>query len=150
MGLESWNTELYSKYFKLFYSSINDFDKPKFYDRLIRENGDFNFQFRTFSQDVKLIDDTTHKGIIIWFKGRERSSFELIEYLRKNGPDFKLIRQLQRFVVNVPLKLFDQLAREEYIEEIHGYWIQKCDGLYKRGVGLLSDTTKWNKELFIV
>lgn len=150
MGLENWNTELYSKYFKFFYSSINNFDKPKFYDRLIRENNEFNFQFRTFAQDVKLIDDTTHKGIIVWYKGRERGSFELIEYLGKNGPNFKLIRQLQRFVVNVPLRLFDQLAREEYIEEIHGYWVQKCDGLYKPGIGLLSDTTKWNKELFIV
>jgi len=70
-------------------------------------------------------------------------------YLRRKGPERWIMRKLQRFVVNIPLRLFEMLCREEYIEEVHGYWVQKCDGLYKPGIGLLSDSTKWNNELFI-
>lgn len=140
---------LYAEYFKKFYASVNDFDKPKFYSRLVHEAEDFKFQFRTFAADVRLIDDTVQQGIIVWYKGKERNSIELIDYLRRKGPERWITRKLQRFIVNVPLSLFYKLRNGDYIEEVHGYWIQKSTGLYKPGLGLLSDSTKWDTELFI-
>lgn len=141
--------ELYNRYFKQFYASINDFDKPKFIERLVKGVPDCVFQFRTFAQDFKLIDDTAQSGIIVWYEGKSRNSLELIDLLRRNGPEPWLLRKLQRFIVNVPLPVFDKLAWGDYIEDIHGYWVQKASGLYKPGVGLLPDSAEWGEEMFV-
>lgn len=148
--LSDFDPILFTEYFRQYYGSVNDFDKPKFYERLVEEADEFIFQFRTFSQDIRLIDDKVQKGILVWYKGENNNSLELIQYLRSKGPECWLIRKLQRFIVNVPISLFNQLQREDHIEEIHGYWVQKSSGLYKPGKGLLGDVTKWDNELFIV
>ncbi len=140
---------LYTEYFKRFYASVNDFDKPRFHDRLVREANDFQFQFRTFAQNVRLIDDVAQQGIIVWYQGKEKNSLGLIDYLRRNGPERWVIRKLQRFIVNIPIPLFYKLRDEGYIEELHGYWVQKSTGLYKSGKGLLADSSKWDIDLFI-
>lgn len=140
---------LYSKYFRQFYSALNDFDKPKFWERLVKEADEFKFQFRTFAQNVRLIDDTVQRGIIIYYQGENAGSASLIGQLRKNGPERWLIRKLQRFIVNVPIYLFDKLAGEGHIEEIHGYWVQKNTGLYRPGYGLLSEIHNWDDGLYI-
>ncbi|MBI4743584.1 MAG: CRISPR-associated helicase/endonuclease Cas3, partial [Actinobacteria bacterium] len=141
---------LYTEYFKQFYGSVNDFDKPKFQKRLVSESEEFKFQFRTFAQDIKLIDDTVQKSIIVWYKRGKGNSLELIDYLRNKGPERWIIRKLQRFIVNVPMSLFYKLRDENHIEEVNGYWVQKSTGLYKLGKGLLADSSKWDTELFIV
>ncbi len=142
--------DLYSEYFKNFYASVNDFDKPKFMERLVQESNDFKFQFRTFAQEVRLIDDTVQQGVIVWYQGRESNSLELIDYLRRHGPERWITRKLQRFLVNIPKRLFISLSAEGHFEEVHGYWVQQSSRLYKPGLGLLADSTKWDRELFIV
>ncbi|MCG2703951.1 MAG: CRISPR-associated helicase/endonuclease Cas3, partial [Candidatus Omnitrophica bacterium] len=141
--------ELFKKYFKSFYGAVNDFDKPKFIERLVQGVPECAFQFRTFAQDFKLIDDTAQRGIIVWYEGKTRNSLELIGLLRRNGPEPWLLRKLQRFIVNVPLPVFNKLAQGDYIEDLHGYWVQKATGLYKSGVGLLPDSADWDRETFI-
>ncbi|MBU1044209.1 MAG: CRISPR-associated helicase Cas3' [Candidatus Omnitrophica bacterium] len=141
--------EIYNLYFKKFYESVNDFDKAKFTEHLVKGVDDCAFQFRTFARNFKLIDDTAQRGIIIWYKGKNRNSLELIELLRRNGPEPWLLRKLQRFIVNVPLPVFNKLAQGDYIEDIHGYSVQKASGLYKSGVGLLPDSGEWDNEMYI-
>ncbi|MBU4305525.1 MAG: CRISPR-associated helicase Cas3' [Candidatus Omnitrophica bacterium] len=141
--------ELFKEYFKSFYGAVNDFDKPKFIERLVQGVPECAFQFRTFAQDFKLIDDTAQRGIIVWYEGKTRNSLELIGLLRRNGPEPWLLRKLQRFIVNVPLPVFNKLAQGDYIEDLHGYWVQKATGLYKSGVGLLPDSADWDRETFI-
>lgn len=142
--------ELYNRYFKTFYESVNDFDKAKFLERLVQGVPDCAFQFRTFAQNFKMIDDTAQRGIIVWYEGKTRNSFELIDQLRRNGPEPWLLRKLQCFIVNIPLPVFDKLERGDYIEDIHGYWAQKASGLYKPGVGLLPDSAQWDMEMFVL
>lgn len=142
--------ELYRDYFSEFYRALNDFDRPKFQERMQKEAGDFIFQFRTFAGNVRLIDDTVQKGIIVRYKGKNKSSFELIELLKRKGPDRWIMRKLQRFIVNVPLNLFYKLQNEGHIEDVFGCWVQSSTGLYKPGYGLLADVKDWDKELFIV
>ncbi|MFH1856103.1 MAG: CRISPR-associated helicase Cas3' [Candidatus Omnitrophota bacterium] len=141
--------KLFKQYFKSFYGAVNDFDKPKFIERLVRGVPECAFQFRTFARNFKLIDDTVQRGIIIWYEGKSRNSLELIDLLRRNGPEPWLLRKFQRFIVNVPLPVFNKLAQGDYIEDIHGYWVQKASGLYKPGVGLLPDSGEWKAEEFI-
>ncbi len=133
--------ELFIDYFKAFYSSVNDFDKSAFSERLVKESGDFKFQFRTFSQAFKLIDDQKQKGIIIWYKGDKYDSKNLIEKLRKTGPNHGLLRKLQRFTVNVPERIFNKLLEDGFINdsETFGYAVQFRDELYQTGTGLMYD-----------
>lgn len=142
--------EVFSTYFKEFYKSLNDFDKPKFKERLLDNAGDFAFQFRTFADSIKLIDDTAQRAIIVKYKSGTKDSFELIETLRRKGPERWLLRRLQRFIVNVPYGIFCELQRKDHIEEIHGYWVQKSSGLYKPGYGLLSDDADWDNDQFMI
>lgn len=148
--LQELQPSLFMEYFKQFYASVNDFDKPKFQERLVQESNDFKFQFRTFAQEFQLINNIAQQSIIVWYKGKEINSVDLIEDLRKKGPERWIIRRLQRFIVNIPISLFYKLRDGDYIEEIHGYWVQKSTGLYKSGKGLLADSSKWDTELFIM
>src|SRR3989338_2990558 len=149
-GLLELQQEVYKKYFESFYRSVNDFDKPGFFQRLVSGAGEAAFQFRSFAKDIRLIDDSVQKGIIVYYDGMKNSSIKLIDQLRRNGPEPWLMRKLQRFIVNIPLRVAEQLVREEHIEDIHGYYVQKSTGLYQRGYGLLPDPQTWAQELFIV
>ena len=142
--------EIFLQYFKQFYSSINDFDKPHFQDRLLKEASDFKFQFRTFAQDVRLVDDTAQRGIIVRYLGRTVDSNQLIGWLNNKGAEPWVIRKLQRFIVNVPIYLFNKLCDAGHISEVHGYWVQQSTGLYRPGYGLLSDIRDWDNDLFII
>jgi CRISPR-associated endonuclease/helicase Cas3 len=114
----------------------------------VREAGDFKFQFRTFAHNFRLIDDTAQRGIIIRYRGKKANSNEFIELLRKIGPEQWLLRKLQRFIVNVPLPLFNKLCDGNHLEDIHGYWVQLSTGLYRPGYGLLSDIHDWDDSIY--
>ncbi len=137
--------ELFDEYFRTYYASINDFDKPKFQDRLVKEANEFKFQFRTFAYDFKLIDDSVQKGIFVWYKGDKYDSRLLIEDLKKYGPSPQLLRKLQRFTVNVPVWVLKQLVEKGMVSDIdsHGYCIQMNDALYRSGPGLFYDA-EWD------
>lgn len=142
--------ELFREYFTAFYSSVNSFDKPNFSEKLVKESGEFKFQFRTFSQAFRLIDDQKQKGIIIWYKGERYNSRNLIKELRKHGPDYQLLRKLQRFTVNIPERIYNKLFEDGFISntETHGYAVQIREELYKAGSGLMYDP-QWDSSSLV-
>lgn len=142
--VRSLTPDLFEEYFQLFYSRVNRFDRAGFHERLVRDARRFHFQFRTFAQEFRLIDDLEQTGIIIWFRNERSDSQELIRLLRSGGPDRWLMRKLQRFVVNVPRRYRDQLEREALIEIVHGYNVQACPTLYRPGLGLVWDAAAWD------
>ncbi|MBL1213973.1 MAG: CRISPR-associated helicase Cas3' [Ignavibacteriae bacterium] len=129
---------LYKKYFSYFYKNLNTFDKPRFYDHLVKDSQNFEFKFRSFSKDFHLIDDKAQKSIVVWYKNEESGygSEELINQLRHAGPSKNLGRKLQRFIVNVPQYVFEKIP-QNYIEVIHGYYVQNDPNLYVKGLGLM-------------
>jgi len=143
--------EFFIKYFEHFYASVNNFDIPDFTNRLVYDAGEFKFQFRTFAQNFNLIDDKHQRGIVVWYKNEKtgKGSYELIDSLRKNGPSRKLTRKLQRFVVNVPLHVFNKMRENGYVEEVSRYWVQSSSGIYTPGIGLITDDTQWIGESVI-
>jgi CRISPR-associated endonuclease/helicase Cas3 len=142
--------ELFDEYFKKFFGSVNDFDKPRFRERLVSEADEFKFQFRTFSEDFNLIDNATQKGIIIWFEGESGNSLDLIEELRRDGPSRRLLRKMQRFTVNVPVRVFEKLRVMGYLEDVNGYFVQAADGLYKPGKGLIYQEEDWIQQVYAI
>ena len=136
---------LFTEYFRYFYTSLNGFDKPSFHERLVKEADEFKFQFRTLAQDFHMIDDIAQRSIVVWYKNEKTGidSRVFIDKLRYGGPSREITRKLQRFIVNVPLHMFNRIQENDYIEEIHGYWVQKDENLYKPGLGLLGNESDW-------
>lgn len=130
---------IYSEYFKYLYSNLNSFDKADFYSHLVRDASNFDFQFKTFAEKFNMIDDKKQMSIIVKYKSSEK----LIEQLRYAGASKELLRKLQRYIVNVPIYIFNKIREAGYIEEIGGYWVQRDNYLYKPGLGLMVNETDW-------
>ncbi|MBF0113346.1 MAG: CRISPR-associated helicase/endonuclease Cas3, partial [Desulfamplus sp.] len=139
-------------YFEVFYSNCNGFDEKDIFSKLAKDAGQMKIQFRTVARDFKLIDDSSHQSIIVWYENknkRQKSSnvFELIEQLKNISPERWLLRKLQRFSVSVPKNEFQFYRDQGMIEEIHGLWIQSTHFLYKEGVGVVGQDSDWNSQL---
>lgn len=93
-----------------------------------------SINFRTASLNFKLIDDNLQKNIFVRFQ----DGSQLIETLRKNGPERWLLRKLQRFSISIPTYIFTELVRKAEIEEVQpGFFAQSFDGLYHPKIGFL-------------
>ncbi len=148
-SVDELSLELFRDYFRNYFASINNLDKPDFDSRLKKEADEFKFQFRTFSRDFNLIDNTKQKPVIIWYEGRKRDSREIIEELKKYGPNKSRLRKLQRFTVNISYPVWQKLIGLGYIEEVHGFSIQAGDGLYKPKLGLIWEEGEWMKDVYV-
>jgi len=136
---------LYAEYFKYLYSNLNSFDEADFHNHLVRDAKDFDFQFRTFAEKFNMIDDKKQFSIIVWYGSKKsgKSNQQLIKQLKHPGPSKCLLRKLQRYIVNIPIYCFNIINEAGYVENIHGYWIQKDENLYKPGFGILCNESDW-------
>jgi CRISPR-associated endonuclease/helicase Cas3 len=143
--VEELSPQLFVKYFQQFYGSLNEVDKPQFYNRLVKDAVAFEFQFRTLAQNFHLIEDH-QQSMIVWYTNPKsgNSSLKMIEKLRYGGPNREVTRKLQRFIVNIHFKQFENIQRLGYVEEVAGYWVQSSDGLYTPGIGLQLDPS-WSE-----
>ncbi len=143
-NIEELTPTHYSKYFEHFYSNVNEFDKPEFYNHLVKDAANSIFNFRTFAERFNLIDDVQKSIIVLYVSKRTGNSSEkFINELKFKGPSKQLSRKLQRFIVNVPVYIFDQILKSNYIEPIQGYYVQCDPNLYKPGIGLLYKEDDW-------
>ena len=142
---KEFNPQLYTEYFKYFYSNLNSFDKADFESRLVRNASDFNFAFKEFAEKFYLIDSHKQQSIIVMYENTKtgKSSLPLIEQLRFAGPNKDLIRKLQRYTVNVYENIFNKIRANNLIQLINGYWVQSDPTLYKPGLGLLANDEDW-------
>ncbi len=124
---------LYIEYFKYLYSNLNSFDEVDFHSHLVRDAKDFEFQFKTFAENFNMIDDKKQISIIVQYK----DSYKLIEQIRFTGASKDMLRKLQRYIVNIPIYVFNKINMTGYLENIGGYWVQKDPNLYKPGTGLI-------------
>ena len=137
--------ESFKQYFNLFYSKVQDFDKPKIKSLLWQDATQMTFQFATAARDFKLIDDRGSENILIEYK----DGSNLIKLLKRKGPESWLMRKLQRYSVSVNARDFDKIRAAGLIEEIHGCWVQSYEKLYDNKVGIMSDG-EWLEEIHII
>lgn len=143
--------DLYTKYFKYFYSNLNNFDEADFEILLVKNVYDsqnkyvFNFAFKEFAEKFHLIDSRNQRSIIVWYESTKtnRSSLPLIEQLKNHGPNKDLIRKFQRYTVNVYEGIFNKIRANNLIQLVNGYWVQSDPILYKPGLGLLANDDDW-------
>jgi CRISPR-associated endonuclease/helicase Cas3 len=101
-------------------------------------NRELKFAFRSAAQRFRIIDESQQAPVIVRYK----KSSELIDQLQRRGPDRQLMRQLQRYVVNLPRYKHRELANRGEIQEIQqhpGIFVQAFRGLYHRELGLMGD-----------
>jgi CRISPR-associated endonuclease/helicase Cas3 len=136
---------VFRQYFSLFYSKVHDFDKPKIEDLLVKDATEMKFQFATSARDFRLIDDKGAQSILV--KYREGS--DLINLLKRKGPETWLMRKLQHYTVSVNARDFDSIRKAGLIEEMHGCWIQSYEKLYDSKAGLMRND-EWLEEIHII
>ena len=126
----------FEKYFGKFYSDIHNLDKSKYTERLVDEAEEGRIQFREFAEEFSIIDTKGQKTLFIPFGG----GVELLKKLEADGADRALMASLQRFTVNVPVRLFDDISRKGGIRAVHGYYILE-KSFYKPGEGVIVDSS---------
>lgn len=131
----------FRQYFSLYYGRLNSFDVQKIMELLVADAPQLNIQFRTAAMRFKLIDDKSQHGVIVRYRSERIDSNPLIDQLRYGGPNRKLMRQLQRFSVNVYDKDLMQLRNNGLIENINGVWVQLSESAYHPVFGLNVDAT---------
>ncbi|HBC88777.1 MAG TPA: CRISPR-associated endonuclease Cas3'' [Lentisphaeria bacterium] len=132
-GLDPHQPESFTRYFSLFYSKVND-TGDRFNDWLVKDaSPDLHFQFRTAAENFKLIDDQAQRPVFV----RYGKGGELIESLRATGPTREIMRRLQRYTVNISVRILEQMKITGQVEEIgDGFFAQALPSLYDDMVGL--------------
>ena len=116
------------RYFKLFYSSVND-TGTRF--KTLLQTDVPHIQFRTAANEFKLIDDQAQQSVFV----RYGDSGKWLGELRRIGPKRHLMRKLQRYSVNLSRRDFDRARVDGLVDEIwKGYWL--WIGKYDQSHGL--------------
>lgn len=135
----------FHEYFRLFYSKIDNFDKPDIKSLLWNDAGQMKFQFATAARDFRLIDDKNAQTILVEYKDGNG----LIQLFKRKGPESWLVRKLQRYTVSVNERDFEEIRKAGLIIEHHGCWIQDYSKLYNQHSGLQLNG-KWLEEINII
>jgi CRISPR-associated endonuclease/helicase Cas3 len=138
-----------AEYFRRFYSSVNNFDKPGFLERMMSGNGDAKYQFRSLARNFHLIDDQSQTGIVVRYDGRKASSEALIQRVTEGRIDRDLVRRLQRFTVSIATRLLAVLLEHGMVAEVNGFFVQVNPDLYKLGLGIDVDA-QWAPDSLIM
>jgi CRISPR-associated endonuclease/helicase Cas3 len=104
--------------------------------RDLAPDSELRFSFRSAAGNFNLIDESKQAPVIVAY---EKGS-ELIEQLRRMGPERWLLRRLQRYVVNLPRYLHERLVAAGAIREVcPGIFVQGHSALYDRNLGFCPD-----------
>ena len=136
-----FSPEAMNAYFRQLYSRIPTFDKANVKDLLYKPE----LQFETAASEFKLIDDNTTSVIINW-----KNSMDLVGQLRREGPNYRLMKALAQFSVNVRDNDLKQLFETGAVEELfEGVYVISDKGFYDDQVGLVFEN-HWLEESLIV
>ena len=147
-GLPNFNAdrpETYKRYFKNFYSSLNDLGQ-KFNEPLTKNvYPDFFFQFRSAAMDFNFIDDQIQRPVFVHYG----ESKKYLDALKVAGPKRDVMRKLQRFTVNISKWIFDKAVAVGLVQEVHkGFWCW-C-GPYDKSVGVNIFDAGWSEQDLII
>jgi CRISPR-associated endonuclease/helicase Cas3 len=132
----------YVRYFDFFYSDLNGYDKENVMDLLARDAAKGEIQFRTAAEKFRLIPDQGQRQVfLLWGAGAE-----LIEMLKKIGPNRDLMRRLQRYTVTLYDYQWKKLVASGDLEIHEDFIMQKSEALYHPELGLLPEVPDYEPE----
>lgn len=126
--------EKFTEFFKEFYWLRGErLDTHGILKDLGRDS-ELRFSFRTAAGKFRIIDESQYTTVIV----RYGEGAELINTLIKRGPERWLMRKLQRYVVNIPRYLSNELIKSGVIEEPSpGIYIQSVSAFYDHALGFI-------------
>lgn len=102
----------------------------------LRSDPELRFSFRSAAANFRLIDDRLQAPVVVSY-GEDGA--RLVEQLTHLGPERRLLRKAQRYVVNLPKYLHQRLRAEGAIREVHaGIYVQAHPNLYDENLGFCS------------
>ena len=133
---------LFARYFEKLYHAC-DLDAQGIGELIKVDGQTLAANFRTAAEKFKLIQDEDSAPIIVRYRGLDGNDDkvdELLNTLRKHGPERWLMRKLQRYTVTVHTREVMKLLSQGDVEEsIPGLYIQVSDWLYHPDLGLNPD-----------
>ncbi|QKE41164.1 MAG: CRISPR-associated helicase Cas3' [Ferrovum myxofaciens] len=133
---------LFALYFEKLYHAC-DLDAQGIGELLKVSGQTLAVNFRTAAEKFKLIQDEDSAPVIVHYyglDGNEDKVDELLNTLRKHGPERWLMRKLQRYTVTVHSREAMKLLSQGDVEEaIPGLYVQVSDWLYHPDLGLNPD-----------
>ena len=134
---DSLAPERFERFFKMLYWIKGDGLDKEGIMGLLGNDPELRISFRTAAEKFRLIDEGTYAPVLVHY-GEKGSGF--IEQLRRQGPERWLLRQLQRYVVNLPRHVHGKLVTEGAIEEVHpGIFVQGHGNLYDKHIGFCAE-----------
>lgn len=125
-------TQLY-RYFDLFYSRVNDQGEGLLKKLEPSDSQMLDMAFRSVGDAFSLIDSSEQRSVFVRYDGSDR----LLDELRILGPRRELMRKLQRYVVNVPRRVIEELKKKGFVEEVWPeFYASLGQGVYSDIVGL--------------
>lgn len=138
-GTDPLAYNVFERYFTELYWKVKPLDKydiGELLDPQKNEAGECSIYFRTAAAKFKIIDDSQIKTIFV----RYGQGNELIDALKSKGPDRRLLRQLQRYTVNVYNDSFFQMLNRGALEEVYpDMYALVSDSDYSDQIGLKID-----------
>ncbi len=127
--------ERFERFFRELYWIQGDrLDKHQVLDDL--RDGECRFAFRTVARKVRLIDESAYAPVVVLYG----EGTKLARLLESYGPERWLLRQLQRYVVNLPRRIHQKLVEDGAIREVHpGFFVQGHGALYDDRLGFCAD-----------
>lgn len=108
---------------------------------------ELRFNFRQAAAKFHIVDQSLYAPVFV----RRNDSAALLNLLVKTGPERRLMRKLQRHIVNVPKYLLDRMIRSGEVEEPHpGVYVQTTLGLYDERIGLVCDREQLSPDELVV
>lgn len=138
ININKMNSQTFKNYFSQFYALQQGLDKPQFEELLVRDAMHGKFQFRTFSSQFKIIDNSYQIAVFVQYANDRNSGKTLVDLLRRQGPSRNLMSKLQRFTVNIPKHVFYKLYKDGAIETVQNYFVL-ADCFYQKGMGVVFD-----------
>lgn len=136
---------LFERFFSELYWKTNSLDKNEIFSLLTRDSRSLEIFFRTASERFRIIDDSNQKTILVRYADGDK----LVDDLKQNGPNRRLLRKLQRYSVNIYNYDFQKLLNKASIEEIQpNIFAQVSRFEYSDTCGLLVDEIDYDPEKF--
>lgn len=125
----------FEEFFRSFFWVRGDrLDKEKIVE-LLKNDSQLHFNFREGAKKFKLIDEANQASVVVRYENAS-----LLALLERQQPERWLIRKLQRYVVNLPRRLHNQLLSSGAIREIHpDIFLQSHGALYNENLGFCPD-----------
>lgn len=140
-------------FFLEYYWKANSLDEKNIIESLTPSHDELSMSFRTAAEDFKMIDDSKQRTIVV----RYRDSISLLDNLKikiKNKIFIEtrsILRNLQRYTVNVYVNDFERLLSRRSIEEVlPGVWALTTELEYDQKKGLCIDEFSVAAEAFIL